>query len=435
MIDAAAPAASVAAVEDAVARRAGEFIDLLTALLREPSVNPLYQSGSSELGAQTVLAAALAEWGIDPEPWDAGSADLSRFGEEAAAANPLAGRPNLTARIGGAGSGRSLLLNSHIDVVAAGDGWTFDPFEPLVRDNRIVARGAADAKGSLAAMACAVAVVAELQPDLGGELIFESVVDEEAGGGGTLASLARGLAVDAAIVGEPTGLAVCPATRGSRRVRLSVDGLAAHPGEAYRGVNAIAKATVLVEALEALAADLDARRPHPLWESHPQQHVFNLNYLHGGGDGHGAVPDRCEVELTIGGTAAETLEELQVEVDRAIAAAAAADPWLARNPPKLEWEPLRLHASETSADHPLVNCLADAATSAIGEPAAVHALSAVTDMRHLVRYGGVPTVNFGPGEMAVGHGPDEALCLSEYLAAIRTLATAAMSWCGNGAST
>ena len=101
-----------------------------------------------------------------------------------------------------------------------------------------------------------------LQPFVYG---YTSVVDEEQGGGGTLAAITRDLVCDAGIVAESTGLVVCPANRSNRRMRLKVTGLSAHSGEAFRGVNAIMKAFKYIDALFALAADLDRRRPAAMW--------------------------------------------------------------------------------------------------------------------------------------------------------------------------
>ncbi|HEY4348850.1 MAG TPA: M20/M25/M40 family metallo-hydrolase [Gaiellaceae bacterium] len=417
-------------IEHEVRRRSDEFVDALVALLGHASVNPAYDGGAGEAAAQEELAKILAGFGLETQLREPQPADFVRFeGAEAVATTSFAGRPNLTARLG-EGAGRTLLLNSHADVVPAGEGWKADAFRPRVRGGTILARGAADAKGSLVAMACALCVVASLELELAGSVLFQSVVDEEAGGGGTLAEIGGGLTVDAAVVGEPTGLALCPATRGSRRFQVEVEGRSAHPGEAFLGVNAGEKAMVLVAAIRDLAAALDRERPHPLWSDLPEQHVFNLNYLETGRLGFGAVPDRCSFEMAAGGTAAETIEELQSEVEIAIATASGKDDWLAAHPPELTWGPLVLHASATPADHPFVESCASAYTSALGKAPRIAALSAVTDMRLLVRHASIPTLNFGPGHMRDAHGPEESLELEDFLAAIRVLAGVVVDWCG-----
>lgn len=416
-----------------VNRRKDEFVGALATLVSHPSVNPAYDAAAGEASAQQALAGLLDGWGIPVERWEPTPADLAGFpAEPAAQRDNWAGRPNLVARLGEATGGRSLILNSHVDVagVTPGERWDTDPFTAVVRDGWLYGRGATDAKGSLAAMACALAVVRGLGATLRGQVMLHSVADEEAGGGGTLACLGRGLRADAAVVGEPTGLAICPATRGSRRFRVHVEGRAAHPGEAFAGVNAVHKAYLCIQALEQLALTLDRERPHPLWDRFPAQHVFNLNHIQGGrSGGAGAVPESCTFEMAAGGTAAETLPELEQAVEEAVAAAAAADPWLREHPPRLEWQPLCLHPTATDPTDPFVIACVQAWSTATGQAPVVSALSAVTDMRHLVRYGRIPTVNFGPGSMSVAHGANERIDLEEYLTAIRTLARLILDWC------
>ena len=421
-----------AAVE-AVGRRHNEFVGLLADLVAVPSINPAYEPGA-ESASQRALATMLDERGVPSELVEIDEERLTTFAEEVGThGKPFAGRPNLVATLGRRdGGGRSLLLNSHIDVVGvAGQAWTNDPFAPAFRDGRLYGRGSADAKGSVAAMAAAICVIAELGIDLAGSVTLLSVADEESGGGGTLDWIAAGGHADAAIVGEPTGLAVCPATRSSRRFQVTVAGRSAHPGEAYLGVNAVNKAYRCIEALEALVARLDNDLPHPLWAGQSVQHVFNLQSIHAGvPGGAGHVPDNCVFEMAAGGTAAETLDDLEHAVEDALRDAAAADEWLREHPPVVAWSPRRLQPSAIDADHPLVHAVSGAWSEATGGPANVRALSGVTDMRHLVRYAGIPSVNFGPGGMHVAHGPDEWVAIDDYITAVEVLALSIIRWCG-----
>jgi acetylornithine deacetylase len=426
-------------VRDALEEGRDEFVQALAQLVSTPSVNPVYDPAGGEAAAQQALAGILANWGMASEQWVPVPADLAGFSDEAVVrSRSFVGRPNLLARLGNDRGGRSLILNSHIDVVGitAGDQWTTNPFEAVIKDGWLHGRGATDAKGCLMAMASAMAIVRELGVPLRGSVTLHSVVDEEAGGGGTLAFIGRGgpdgkpFTADAAVVGEPTKLAICPATRGSRRFKVTVAGRSAHPGEAFAGVNAIKKSQILIRAIDELAARLDRERPHPLWQSFPEQHVFNLASIQGGRfEGAGSVPDSCTIEWAAGGTAAETLAELQANVEAAIAEAAASDPWLREHPPELVWNPRSLHPSETDAAHPFVAACGRAWESATGHRPTIAALSGVTDMRHLVRYAGIPTVTFGPGSLSVAHGADERIEIDEYLTAIRMLALLILDWC------
>jgi acetylornithine deacetylase len=423
----------VQAVTEIVERCRDDLIAALADMVSVPSINPVYDPAGREAEAQRLLAEILESWGLTADLWEPTPADLARFPDEAPARiESFAGRPNLVSMLGEDRGGRSLVLNSHVDVVGVleSEDWSTDPFSAVIRDGWLHGRGATDAKGCLLAMAGAMSVVRALDVPLRGSVSLHSVIDEEAGGGGTLAWIGRGLRADAAIVGEPTELAICPATRGSRRFRVQVEGRSAHPGEAFAGVNAILKAYVCIQAFEDLARRLDRERPHPLWEAFPAQHVFNLGGINGGRfTGAGAVPDSCVFEMAAGGTN-ESLAALQAEVEAALASAVAADPWLSEHPPTLDWRPLSLHPSLTDPAHPFVEMCRQAWSDATGRSPRVTALSGVTDMRHLVRYAGIPTVNFGPGSLSVAHGPDERIEIEEYLTAVRVLALLILDWCG-----
>jgi acetylornithine deacetylase len=259
-------------------------------------------------------------------------------------------------------------------------------------------------------------------------VVVQSVVDEEAGGAGALDCIRRGYTATAAVVGEPTSLRICPGSRGSLTVALRVAGRKAHPGEGWRGVNAVHAAWRYVEALERLRDELDRTRMHPLWAALPVGHVWNLMAIDSGPAGR-AVPDRCEVRYGIGLIGTERLADLQEIVTAAIARVTAADPWLAEHPPDLEWSPWPLEPAVTDPAHPAVASMV-AAGAALGERPVVQALSAVSDARHLTNTGGIPTINFGPGGLHRCHGPEEALPVEELRRAVTWLALFIARYCG-----
>ena len=344
----------------------------------------------------------------------------------------LEARPNVEVALPGDLSRRSLLLNGHCDVVAADEpNWNHPPFEARVADGYVRGRGAADAKGSLLAMLQAVWIARELAGDALGPITLTSVVDEEAGGGGTEAWLrdqerfGKPLP-DAAIVGEPTGLQPSTATRGARSFQLAVRGLGAHAGEAYRGVNAINLAMRFVEALEALHRDLACRADAQLWSELDTPYVFNFGRI-GGGSSFASVAADCEIEGVVGWVPPDTLASMSARVERVVAEVTQADPWLQKHPPEWRWSWLAFEASQTPTGHPLAHLLEEESRryGYRGEP---RGLLAGTDMR-LLRSFDIPTVNFGPGDMSQGHAANEQLEISQYLDAIRILANVILRWC------
>ncbi len=190
-----------------------ETLALAQALVRGDTV--AIPPDGHETAAQKRLASALRRHGIDVELYETGFLERSRHRFVRRDRN-YRGRHNLVARVPGTGRGRSLLLSGHIDTVPTRPGpWRDSPWSGAIRRGRLYGRGSWDMKGGLAAQ-CAVAIAlrkAGLRP--GGDLIVESVVDEEfAGGGGTLAGRLRGITADACAIAEPTNEEVLRASRG-----------------------------------------------------------------------------------------------------------------------------------------------------------------------------------------------------------------------------
>ena len=177
------------------------------------------------------------------------------------------GRPQLSARFAGAGGGRSLLLNGHVDVVSAEprSTWTSDPLTGTVRDGRLYGRGACDMKGGVGAMVFAAIALARAGVRLRGDLLVCTTTDEESFGAGGVAAVRRGVRADAAIVTEASGGDVWYACRGSLNPRLVVEGRPGHAGvhqPHWRdggAVNAIHKTTYLLDGLRRLEEEWRTR--------------------------------------------------------------------------------------------------------------------------------------------------------------------------------
>src|ERR1700684_4618576 len=111
------------------------------------------------------------------------------------------GRPNLAGVLKGKGEGRSIMLTGHVDVVPPGasEHWTSDPFAPVVSEGSVRGRGTVDMKGGVACMLMAIEILKEIGVTPAGDVVFTTVVDEEIGGMGSLAMVARGYPADAGI--------------------------------------------------------------------------------------------------------------------------------------------------------------------------------------------------------------------------------------------
>jgi acetylornithine deacetylase len=209
---------------------------------------------------------------------------------------------------------------------------------------------------------------------------------------------------------------------------MRVRGRRAHPGEGWRGVNAIRQAWRYVEALDALRAHLDRTAMHPLWRSLPAARVWNLMSLNSGPSGR-AVPDVCELEYNVGTIGGERAEDVRRRVDAAIAQVTAEDAWSAEHPPEVRWLDWPMDSAVTDAEHPAVAAFA-AAGRALGESPVVQGFSAITDARYLVHLGGIPTINFGPGEIHRCHIAEETLPVADLRRAITWVALFIAGSCG-----
>ncbi|MGH9662949.1 MAG: M20/M25/M40 family metallo-hydrolase, partial [Bryobacteraceae bacterium] len=196
------------------------LIEIVGELVRIPSENTPPSGAEGE--CQQRIAAFLRECGWEPVSYELSEVPGLRAHGLYCGDRDYTGRPNVGARRHGTGGGRSLLLSGHIDTVPRGtQPWTRDPFGAQREGNRIFGRGSNDMKGGIAVNLFVLEALTALGIDLAGDLLFETVVDEEFGGvNGTLAGRLRGFNADAAILSEPSMLRICPAQRGGRTAHI-----------------------------------------------------------------------------------------------------------------------------------------------------------------------------------------------------------------------
>jgi acetylornithine deacetylase len=347
------------------------------------------------------------------------------------------GRPQLVARFRGTGGGRTLLLNGHVDVVDVEPraDWTLDdPFAAVEREGRLYGRGTCDMKGGVASMVVAACALAELGVPLTGDLIVNTVTEEESTGAGGLFA-ARLLRADAAIVPEPSGLAVWIACRGSLLPRVTVRGRAGHAGIAPlppdRGgaVNAIEKMSVVLAAVERL-------REH--WAQQPRHPYLSAGdcvpTMIAGGEWLVTYPASCTLECHIEylpGRADEHGYGAEVEREFAqwIAEAAAQDPWLREHPPEITWGTGGVPPAEVAEDDPVVQALRRAGRD-LGQPDHLGGLDNWHDGATLTVEAGIPAVCFGPGDIHRAHTIDEFVPIDDLVACAQRIALTAARFCG-----
>lgn len=409
----------------AVEARRPEMIAFLQDIVRVPSVT------GEEGAVQEVVAAKMAELGLDVDCWEPDPAELAPHALHVGEFESLAGRPNVVGTLAGSGGGRSLILNAHIDVVDAGDSerWTFPPFAAEIHDGRLYGRGSCDMKAGLAANLFALAAVRDAGIPLRGDVIVESVISEEDGGAGTLAAILRGYRADAAIITEPTRLAVVPAQGGSLVFRLHVPGKSAHGCVRDEGVSAVEKFAYLHRALLDFEARRNAAIDHPLYAGIANKIPISIGVVRAGA-WPSSVPESLIAEGRAGLVPGETIEELCTAFVKVIDDAADADSWLREHRPTVEWFSGQFAPAEVPVDAPVARLLVDAHTAATGVPPAIDAATYGADMRHFVNFAGIPCVMYGAGDVRVAHFTDESVPLDEVLTVAKTVGIAIARWCG-----
>jgi acetylornithine deacetylase len=344
-------------------------------------------------------------------------------------------RSNLVALWPGRGAvGRSLLLNGHIDVVPPGEvsRWNDPPFSGVVRDGRLHGRGSSDQKAGVAAMVFAVQAVVEAGVELAGDVFLEAVVDEETGGNGTLACLQRGYRADAAVFTEPTDGRIYYAHVGGQLYELSVQGRAAHPSQG-KGIDAIGSMCQVIgrtrqwERERNLRLREEARRRGSGYADLETPARISINTIHGG-EFMNVAAETVRIQGGMRTVPWETMDGFRAEFEAFLRSLMDDIPGLQALPPTVAWG-LWFPGSEIAPDSPIVRALVRASERANGVPAPATVLNAGCDVWIYNRVAQTPTVLYGPGEMALGHGPDESVTLQDLRQATRTLAALIVDWC------
>jgi acetylornithine deacetylase/succinyl-diaminopimelate desuccinylase-like protein len=306
------------------------------------------------------------------------------------------GRANVVATFD-FGPGPTLLLCSHSDVVPVQDEGQWDP---VIRDGRLIGRGACDAKGAIAAMIGACERLAARRGDLVGTLLLACVADEESNAEGVRALVSRGLHADAAIIGEPTNNIAVLGSRGAVRLGVRFQGRAAHASSPSKGVNAIYGAARFILAIESLDGELNARGSMGSCSATMVDGGSKLN----------VVPDTCTVQVDRRLGPEETSDAAIFAIESCLARVALEAPGVSYelSPAGLWVDPFELGAGSEFATLLL---------STLGQSASGPTFRAVSDAPHLIAVG-IPTALLGPGSLDTAHSSTEFVDVGELEAAV-----------------
>jgi len=378
------------------------ILELLMEMVKAPSHPGVPRQ---EEAAARALAGYLRERGLP--------ADLVEVRE---------GRPNVIASVAGAKPGPHLLLCGHLDTVGPNAGSPVDFFSAAIRDERMFGRGTVDMKGALAAMAGALVEIRDSGGLASGRVTLAAVVDEEMESLGAEALILSGFKADGAVIGEPTENRVAIGHKGLEWLEVVFKGRAAHGSMPEAGISAIAAAAHFVSLVESELVPAFERRRDPVLGLP----AINMGTIKGGQQPSMVAAD-CTVQLDRRWVTTETIEQVMGDLEEILAKVREARPGLTTRLERMPGGMASMLHGPLVIDpaHPLV----EAAQGAFGDlgraPGPLAVFPAWTDGALLSREAGIPTLIWGPGELALAHSAEESVRLDEVVLAARLYAAAA----------
>jgi len=419
-----------------VEARSRDIIDFVQNLVRIPSVNR--PPDGDEAKCQELVANKFKELGLEVDKFSPDQVEGIKDHPAFLTGRNYANRENVVGVLKGEGGGRSLILTGHVDVVPLGPWpWTVPPWSGQLKDGKIYGRGVLDMKAGLGAMIMALQCIAEADVKLKGDIILESVVDEEFGGvNGTLSCVLRGYHADAVISPEPTALNISPGCLGGLLFRITTragSGIPVGRARAAPQSKPVTAGMAIIEALYKYEDHRQAKVPkHPLWKSYryPIPSPLMISAVEAGVVG-GIIttPEKCVIEawFTSLPTQYKTRKEWEGELKSFLAKAAEKDARV--KGAQLEVESVgRWHPGYAGdRNHPMVKVMKRNLEEALEKPVRVLGFPAPGDLWAVALYGKMPALYVGPaGDGA--HASDEYVTIESLMAITKAYALTILDW-------
>ena len=401
-------------------------VSSLTELLAVPRIS----GTDAECDVQHLLAKEMQLLGLDVDIW---AMDLDELVRADGFPGTEAERVEAWGLVGtrhGNSEIPALVLQGHVDVVPPGDlaHWRSAPFEPTLRGGRIHARGACDMKAGVVANLAAVRAIRESGVRLRGGLALHLVIGEEDGGLGAFGTLRRGHTGQACVITEPTSGTLVTGAAGALTFTLEVPGAATHAATPYAGSSAIDSYVRLHMGLQTLQAERN-RIVEPLMREYPTPYPLVVGRVQAG-DWSSSVPDRLVADGRLGLRIDEDPAAARAELEHWIGVIAEADPYLRDHPPVVTWSGGQFAGGRLPEGHPLADTVAAAHADVTGSGAPrERGVPYGSDLR-LYAGSGIPTLHYGPGDVRLAHGPEEAVEIDEVIRVVETLVLTALRTCG-----
>ena len=408
------------------------LIEILQELIRRPSQNTA--PNGSEGGCQKYIAGFLSDLGWEPVVYSMQEVPGLKEHSLFLPGRNYENRPNIGARLKGTGNGRSLLLSGHIDTVPVGSApWKRDPFGGSIEGNLLYGRGANDMKGGVATNLFVIECLRKLGIQLAGDVLFESVIDEEFGGvNGTLAGRLKGFNADAVILSEPSFLRICPAQRGGRIVHITLKSSGGILDEGPPSPGVVDQLAFLLAKIKEFAEQRRRNaKPHPLYENNADPvpvAVTKIITAPWGTTEPVTIPAECKVEMYWQAMPGEKLEDIDREFVEWTASLLQVPGTPFVRPLDVVFPGRWLPGSAISKDEPLVTELADCATRILGKAPVLAGIEGPCDMFvfHSVQH--TPAVLWG-ARGGNTHAADEYVEIDTLIDAAKVLLAFACQWC------
>lgn len=282
-------------------------------------------------------------------------------------------------------------------------------------------------KAGLAAAIFAIESLLDSGVALQNEILVESVIGEESGGLGTLATIQRGYLPDGTIIAEPTNLGLTIVQAGCLMFRLTIRGKAAHGASRYMGVSAVEKFQPILLALQALEMRRMSMKKLALYAGVPNPVPLSIGKVHAG-DWDSTVPESLVAEGRFGVWPRESLDAARSMFETAVAAASSKDAWLVDHPPQISWFGPQWEPAEINPSHWLTRLMQGAFNDALGGGPKLAGITGGTDMRLFTSIAKRPAILFGPGDDSVAHFSDEYVKIRDIVRACKVYSMAALAW-------
>ncbi len=412
-------------IQESVDQLFDQQVEFLAELVKVPSVR------GHEAPVQDLIAATLRGFGYEVDQWKLNIDEMKHhpgfspvmYTSYDHAYNVVGThRPHAT-------TGRSLILQGHVDVVPTGpwEKWDSPPFTPTIVDGWMFGRGAGDMKNGISTNLFAIEAIKRAGYQPAATIYQQSVVEEECTGNGALATILRGYKADAVLITEPHREELLSAQVGVIWVQVEVNVVPVHAGYATSTFNMIEACFPIMQALRRLEARWNNDKM-PSFADFEYPVKFVVSKIEGG-EWTSSVPSRCTFDVRIGIYPEWNVADCQRQIAEIIMLAAAQDPVLKHNPPTIRWHGFLSPGYVLPEGSEAETVLASAHQVVKQTPLKRHKATALTDSRFYGLYQNTPALVYGPTVKNI-HSFNEAVDLESLRRVTKVVALFVAEWCG-----